>query len=61
MTTAEQNGVSVLDNLDPEMPRFLGGVGDGPDGLVPGVPVEPRGAQGDRGEPAGRAVSAAPT
>ena len=25
-TTAEQNGVSVLDNLDPEMPRFLEGL-----------------------------------
>ena len=26
MTTAEQNGVSVLDNLDPEMPRVLDGL-----------------------------------
>lgn len=26
MTTVEQNGVSVLDNLDPEMPRFLEGL-----------------------------------
>ena len=25
-TTVEQNGVSVLDNLDPEMPRFLEGL-----------------------------------
>ena len=27
MTTAEQNGVSVLDNLDPEAPRYLEGLG----------------------------------